>query len=64
MCVSVSVPSNANPQISQNSDWSLNKILLTESVSRVDSYFLDTYFSVKFAADFAANLYGPLLYAL
>lgn len=47
MCVSVSVPSNANPQISQNSDWTLNKILLTESVSRVDSYFLDTYFSVN-----------------
>lgn len=47
MCVSVSVPSNENPQISQNSDWTLNKILLTESVSRVDSYFLDTYFSVN-----------------
>lgn len=47
MCVSVSVPSNANPQISQNSDWTLNKILLTGSVSKVDSYFLDTYFSVS-----------------
>lgn len=47
MCVSVSVPSNANPQISQNSDWTLNKILLTESVSRVDSYFFGHIFFCK-----------------